>query len=259
MSILAQQQQALLQALWLARPGDAVAALQPHVVDGPLVERGLRAYRSNGRLLAERALAAAYPVVAQLLGEDNFGPLARQLWLRDPPARGDLAQWGATLPALIEQLPELSAEEPYLADVARLEWALHLAATATDAVIDIESFGLLTHTDAGQLTLRLAPGSCCIASAWPTASLVLAHLEGTPTLAEAGERLRAATAETALVWRQGFKPRVRALAPEEEAFVAALAAGQPLAQALEAAPALAFDQWLAPAVQCGLVTGAGPL
>jgi hypothetical protein len=258
-SALAQQQQALLQALWASRPDAALAAAQSHLLAGPLHERGLRAYRSNGRLLAERALAGAYPVVAQMLGEENFGPLAQQLWLRHPPMRGDLAQWGGALAALIETLPDLAEQEPYLADVARLEWALHQAATARDSVLDIESFALLQTHEASQLTLCLVPGSCCIASAWPIASIVLAHREDSPSLDEASARLRDRIAETALVWRHGLKPRMRQIVPEEVPFVLALQEGRALSDALERAPALAFDQWLAPAVQCGLVTGAALL
>jgi len=258
-SPLAQQQQAWLQALWAPRPDAALAALGPHVEEGPLRERGLRAYRSNGRLLAERALAGAYPVVAQMLGEENFGPLAQQLWLHHPPTRGDLAHWGGELPAWIASIPELAQQEPFLADVAQLEWALHQAATAPDSLVDMQSFALLQSHEATQLTLCLAPGTCCIPSAWPIASLVLAHLQGTPSLEEAGERLREELAETALVWRQGFKPCVRPIGPEEAPFVLALQGQHSLDYALERAPALAFDQWLAPAVQCGLVTGAALL
>jgi hypothetical protein len=259
MSGLAQQQQAMLQALWAALPDAGLALLAPHAIDSPQHERGLRAYRSNGRLLAERALAAAYPVVAQMLGEENFGPLAQQLWLRHPPERGDLAHWGGELASLIESLPDLAEQEPQLADVARLEWALHEAATAADAVLDIESFNLLQTQDAGELTLRLAPGTRCIASSWPIASIVLAHLEGTPSLEEAGALLRDAVAETALVWRQGFRPRVRQIVPQEAPFVLALQDGASLADGLARAPDLAFDQWLAPAVQSGLLTGAALL
>ena len=59
MSSLAAQQQALLQALWAPSPAQALEAVAAHVQDGRALERGLRAYRSNGRELAVRALAAA--------------------------------------------------------------------------------------------------------------------------------------------------------------------------------------------------------
>lgn len=264
MSALAREQERLLRALWQARPEDAARLLEDWTQGAnpagyERMVRGVRAYRSNGRALAVRALEGAYPVVAQLLGEDNFTPLAHRLWLEHPPARGDLAQWGAQLPACIEALPELAAEEPYLADVARLEWALHCAATAPDGAADTASFALLMQRDPAQLALRIAPGTQLLASRWPAASIVLAHLHGGPSLEQAGQRVRDRVGETALVWRDGLRPRVRAVDAAEQAFITALQERRSLADALQAAPQLDVGQWLAPAVQSGLVLGAQAL
>jgi hypothetical protein len=141
MNALAQQQQALLGTL-LALPGsaqavDALAALRNRV-HSPWA-RGLAAYQANGHDLAERALRAAYPVVAALVGGDSFATMACELWHRHPPVRGDLACWGDALPAFVDHNPQL-ADVPYLADVARVEWALHRAAGAPDAGADPASF-----------------------------------------------------------------------------------------------------------------------
>jgi hypothetical protein len=264
MSTLARQQERVLRALWQARPADAARLLEDWCPDDEAAGyermlRGLRAYRSNARALAVRALEGAYPVVGQLLGEENFAPLAHRLWMQHPPARGDVAQWGAELAARIEALPELAAEEPYLADVARLEWALHCAATVADGVADTASFALLMEQDPAQLTLRLAPGTQLLASAWPAASIVLAHLGGEPSLEQAGQRLRDGVAETALVWREGLRPRVRVVAAAERPFIAALQERRSLDYALQAAAQLDVRQWLASAVQSGLVLGVQPL
>jgi hypothetical protein len=262
---LCMQQQALIDALFMAREADAfaLAADGAGLAPSPQLRRGLQAYRANGHVLAQRALAAAYPVVAALLGEENFGALARELWLADPPARGDIAQWGAALASFIEQLPDLRSAEPYLADVARVEWQLHRAATQADATTDPASFRLLAERDPAQLALRLAPGTGCIASAYPVASIVLAHgtvHEGDAvTLEMAGERLRAGVAETALVWRAGLRPDVRLAQPGEHEFIAELQDGRSLADSLQAAPGLDFGPWLALAVQEQLLLGAVPL
>jgi len=253
-STLALQQRALLAALRQPRHGDAMPLLAPWVVPSPLAARGLRAYRSNAHELAVRVLAAAYPVLAQLMDEDNFAPLARSLWQHHPPASGDLAQWGGALAGHIGELPQLAAE-PYLADVARAEWCLHRAATAADVAADMASFALLTQHDAARLRLVPAPGTAAIPSAYPVASIMLAHLHGSPTLDTAGRRLRDGVAETALAWRHGLKPVLREAVPGEAAFVAALKESASLADSLAAAPQLDFQQWLVPAVQGGLVVG----
>lgn len=255
---LARQQQGLLQALWQPRHADAMQLIaEDDLVERAAgrnsLERGLQAYRSQAQALAVRALGAAYPVVAQVLGEENFEPLARSHWQQHPPVRGDMGQWGLQLAAHIESIADLVGEEPYLPDVARAEWALHAIATAADARPDSASFSLLAERDPAALALVLSPGATCIASAWPVASIVNAHLIGEPALPAAGERLRAGVAEAALVWRHGLKPRLRLAADGEAAFIAALQENRSLADSLAAAPGLDFNAWLAPAVQQGLL------
>ncbi|WP_457281910.1 HvfC/BufC family peptide modification chaperone [Polaromonas sp. P5_D5] len=266
--MLARQQQALLHALLGERDDSGLwSHLQPGGAYAPLARRGLQAYQANGLALAERALGAAYPVLAQLIGGESFAALARHFWLRHPPCRGDMACWGDALAAFLEAAPQL-ADEPYLGDVARVEWALHQAATAADARPDPRSFALLSEADPAEITLTLGAGVFLLASGYPVASIVNAHLLGEPALAEAAALLRAGAAEHALIWRQGFKPRACAVTAAEYALLAALQAGRSLeavlGSALECAPsgamestaAFSFENWLGPAVQDGLVTGA---
>jgi hypothetical protein len=257
-SALLEQQQALLEALWARRREDAFAALDAgEHVDSTRGNwrRGLQAYRSNGQELARKALAGAYPVVLQLLGEENFHALAASLWQRYPPDRGDVACWGGELPALIGSLPDLAAQEPYLADVARCEWLLHEAACADDVVADTASFRMLVERPPERLTLRVGPGAGCVASRFPVASIINAHLGERPSLEQAGQRLRDGVPEAAVVWRQGLAPRLREAMAGEPAFLGALQERCSLADSLQAAPDLDFSQWLAPAVQSGLLVG----
>lgn len=252
MSALAQQQQALLDALFVWPAQDAMKLVAACASDSGA--RGLKAYQTNGHMLAERALGAAYPVVAQLLGQESFGDLARALWHAHPPLRGDVAQWGDTLPAFLRDSPQLQ-DEPYLHDVALAEWALHRSASAADCTPDLATLVLLTTEDPAQLGVVLAPGCAVVRSPWPVASLLTAHLEGVPTLLEAGQQLRDAVAQDAIVWRAGLQPRVRAALPGEADVLQALLLHRPLAQALDAAVALDFGAWLPLAVQTQLVLG----
>jgi len=261
---LAQQQQVLLGSL-LALPGSAQAAealigLKAQVL-APWA-RGMSAYQANGHDLAERSLLAVYPVVAALVGDDSFATMARELWHRHPPVRGDLACWGEALAAFVAPNPQL-ADVPYLADVARVEWALHRAAGAPDAGADPASFALLTQADPDTLTLRLAPGTAVMASEWPVASLVTAHLHDDPPLAVAAQRVQAHEAENAVVWRQALRPLVAACTHAEAALLAALLKGCSLLvslnDALEADAAFDLGAWLPGAVTQGVVLGAQPM
>jgi hypothetical protein len=252
-SALANQQQALLADLFGPPAPQGERRIAAHVA--PPWLRGFQTYQANGHAMAQAGLQSAYPVVAQLLGEDSFSELARALWHARPPQRGDIGQWGGELPPFLSASEQL-ADEPYLGDVARVEWALHQAGNAADQDSDTASFALLASVDPGALGLRLAPGSQCVASAWPVVSIVNAHLEQTPPFEEVGRRLRAMQAEVALVWREGLRPRVREALAGEAALLAALWAGQSLGAALDAATGLDFNAWLPMAATSGLLLSA---
>lgn len=263
---LVAQQQALLQAL-LVRPGSADAdsckeRLAGFIdVSNPQTARGLAAYRANGHAMAERVLRSAYPVVAQLIGADNFALLARDLWHQHPPQRGDLTQWGDALPSFLQHNEQL-ADVPYLSDVAHTEWALHTATGAADMAPDPGSFARLAQEAPEGLALTLAPGTAVVCSAYPVASLIGAHLHAKPRMDEAAQRLRDGQGEHALVWRQGHRARLQGIQPSASALLQALLAGADLPQALNAALAEAdcanafdFSAWLSAAVTDALVIG----
>jgi Putative DNA-binding domain len=217
--------------------------------------RGLSAYRANAHASAERALSAVYPVVAQLLGEENFAFLARDFWHQHPPQRGDLAQWGQALAEFAGTAPQLQ-EHVFLADVARIEWALHVCASAQDAGQDLPSFALLSEHVPEQVRLQVAPGTCVLHSDYPAAAICLSHL-GEGSLDDAVALLHAGTEQTALVWRQGFVPRLALLPASEKNFMTAVCQGASLASALNHANTdFDFGNWLTASVQSGLVLGA---
>ena len=99
MNSLAAQQQTLLKTLFEASARNAINLIAAYA--DSTGARGLKVYQTNGHMLAERALQAAYPVVVQLIGEESLAGLARAFWHAHPPQRGDLAQWGAELPEFV--------------------------------------------------------------------------------------------------------------------------------------------------------------
>lgn len=132
---LAEQQSQLMAALfhpWHAVEANTVLASQQA---WPVAQylRGLQAYRSNASVIAQGVLAAVYPALARLMGQDQFDGLAVHFWRLQPPVRGDLAQWGEGLDDFLRGIPQLMEHEPYLPCVANLEWALHIAKTAPDS------------------------------------------------------------------------------------------------------------------------------
>ena len=272
---VAQDQQTLLRAVLGGQGDDAPWALldsnawnTSDAAAKSLACRGLQACQSHGLALAERALGAAFPVIAQLIGDENFAALAQHFWRQQPPTCGDMAQWGGRLANFLAEARQLAAE-PFLADVARVQWALHRASLAADASPDLASFACLSAEPPATPSLRLNPGVWLLASAFPVVSLIHAHLLPTDiqksALAHAAAPLECGTGENALVWREGFRARLKCISAAEQALLAALLVGESLAAALTKAgcaeernsqPAYDFTEWLAQAVKTSLVTGA---
>ncbi|HEX6723241.1 MAG TPA: DNA-binding domain-containing protein, partial [Burkholderiaceae bacterium] len=162
------RQQQLLRALWQRGPAPSLTLWLRE--SGERAGHALAAYRGNASAIAERALASAYPTVQQLLGDESFTHVARALWHHAPPQRGDLAYWGDALPGWIERDPQL-AEEPYLADVARVDWAVHTVEQAADVEPPAAGITLLAEHDPAQLRLRLRPGLTLVSSRWPVVTI----------------------------------------------------------------------------------------
>jgi len=252
MSTLAQQQQALLALLFDWPNENAIKNIAIHA--DYTWTRGRKVYQSNGHALACSALRAAYPVMTQMLGDESFDALARALWHASPPRRGDVTQWGGALAVFVAASAQL-ADEPYLPDVAALEWALHTSGSAVDGAVDPASFALLSEHDPANLHLCLPAGCAALASAWPVVSMVTAHLQQTPDLGQLGSLMQAGVGEDAVVWRHGLRAQVRVAQTGEAAFVAALLNGHTLGGALDVAPMLDAGAWLPMAVQSGLLLG----
>lgn len=234
------------------------------------LSRGLKTYRANAQALAHRALTAAYPVLRQMVGEENFEAIARLHWREHPPRRGDVGRWGGDLAGHLARIDDLVGEEPFLPDLARLEWALHRAATAADAAPDLPSLSRLMDEDPARLRLLLAPGTQVLASPWPVVSLHAAHDLSGPAQEEAlraaAQAVRACRAETAVIWRCGWHAQRREALPGEASLLAQTLAGADLARALACAAErpgpLDFAAWLSAAVGQQLLLGvrdAGPV
>lgn len=271
---LALQQQAFLARLF--EPHGANLSAQKTLIYAPnnasnsdlieskfrLNERGFLAYKTHGLELAHRTLAGTYPVIQHLLGDESFAALAAALWQAHPPQRGDLAHWGGELAEFVRHNQQL-AEEPYLPDVARAEWLLQQLKTAPDEVTDLASLQQLTTLSPSVIKLCITNTAQGLASPWPLASLWLVHqpdargetLGGQPDFERVGVQIRQRVAQTALVWRDGHRPRLREVLPGEMTFIAALRQGQSLEQALQDT-ALDFSAWLPLAAQSGLLLGA---
>lgn len=192
---------------------------------------GISAYANNSLFNRADALAEAYPIVKQLVGEAFFGGMARAYARQHPSSSGDLNRYGATFARFIETFPP-AQDLPYLADAARLDWSCHCVYYAVDVDgFKFEELAALPPEDQGGLRLSVGPAVALLKSPWPIVSLWQAHQPNVghfPSPDQGGEM--------ALAWRDGLnRVRVRRLMPAEWAFLSGCQQSLPLAETLERA------------------------
>ena len=83
----------------------------------------LEIYRNNTLISLTEALKANFPVTVRLVDERFFRWVAQDFIRHHPPREPRLALYGAALPAFLATVPACRTV-PYVAEVARLEWAI---------------------------------------------------------------------------------------------------------------------------------------
>ena len=155
--------------------GASELSLPLFVGDEDDVARRLAVYRGNLLAASGHALAAAYPVIVQVVGAEFFEALARAYQAHSPSTSGDLNQYGMQLPAFLEGFPHVR-ELPYLPDLARLEWAVHSAHYAADTdPLDVSRLASVPEAEQASLRLRLNPLCALFESRYPLARIWEIH------------------------------------------------------------------------------------
>lgn len=215
----------------------------------------LSIYRATSIANATAALRLAYPVCRLITGDDYFDALARRYRAACPSRDGDLNHYGERFAAFLDDFEPVRAL-PYLPDVARLEWSVHVAMMAADAQpAGGELFAGLAPEALADLRLQMTPGFALHASRWPVADIWLQHQPE----ADGSHQLRLTIdldlPQQAVVWREGHRVRVDALQPATHALWRALVDGAPLGEAWAAASAADPHLDLAAAVTQALAGG----
>lgn len=159
-------------------------------------------YRQHALQQPVDALRQVYWRLCHLLGEASFTQLAQALALTEPPQTAVLVEYGVGLAEFLQSRGEFE-DLPYLADLARLEWAHHQAFNAADG----SALQLLELDDQAiaQLMLRRLqwqPSVSLLRSKFSLLSL-LPNQGRWPTLAATG------TGENLLIWRQDLQVHSR--------------------------------------------------
>ena len=201
-------------------------------------------YRGNVSAACEKALSNAYPVVRALVGDEFFSGLARAYSRAHPSVSGDLNRFGARFAEFIDGF-EHAQSLPYLGDVAALEWSVHVAHYAADAVaLSRERIAALPPEELLSARFALHPACAWLRSPFPIASIWLAHQPQTGVaLPDSLDRR-----ELPLVVRPRWRVEVLLSSPGELAALARLREGADVENAitagLRAEPGFAFPKAL---------------
>lgn len=204
-----------------------------------------------------KALATTYPVCQRLVGEVFFNAMVSRFISDHPSKHPDLNHYGRELAEFIAAFPPVSTL-PYLADVARLEWAWHTAFNAE--TVASNSFNWLKDMPAGQyqeLVFLLPASSSLLRSNYPVHRIWEVNQvdysgDTSVDLDTGGICL--------LIWRYGPNMHIDPLSEHEWVFLSRLAQGHnfgkicdELAQLLDDAE---FSRLLANCISRGWIVGA---
>ena len=205
-------------------------------------------YRNTIRANYRNALRATYPVVCALTAVPFFHAAVDAFADLQPSRGGDLNVYGDTFGDFLAGYSH-ARELPYLADVARLEWAIDDAQRAADAAPATQDLvAALTAIPAATLAQRrfaLDPSCRLLRSTFPVLRIWQMHQPGFTGEAHIDFD---APPECLMVRREAGAVAIERIGDGEFAWLLALQRGEPLGAALDAAfaadPAFAFERAL---------------
>lgn len=201
--------------------------------DGFSAGERLRIYRNTCRSTLIETLRMTYPAVDRLVGSDFFDTAAAWFIARHPADSACLNDYGGGFADFLAALDAVKGV-PYLADVARFEWALGIAAHAEDAPV-LEIAAPLSIAQDAQDKLRFLghPSVRFLELAYPADQIADAVLSGNDA---AMAEVDIASGPVRLVVHRGPAGlEAQRLDIGSYRFVSRLCAGEPLASLIQSA------------------------
>jgi hypothetical protein len=240
------------QDAFVAALGGSPSALRPWLVEDA-GQAGLSVYRNTIAKGCVDALAANFPTVLSMVGEDWFRAAAALFAREAPPVSAALLDYGEAFPTWLDRFPS-AQDMPYLAGVAHLDrlWTEALFAAEAEPLAP-GAFTALPLEDLAQTRVELHPSARFAAFD--------AGLPGLWAAARAGHNDLdlSEDPEGLLLLRPAGRVIHRVVGPADIAFLAACRAGKPLAEAIgraaEAAPQADLQALFAALIADGAFSG----
>jgi hypothetical protein len=198
--------------------------LQRHVMTGDAAIRGeikdsatvpaetrLAVYSNAYRVRLADALAANMPRLKQLLGDEQFDAVAAE-YVDTHPSRFASIRWFGD--QLADVLADSHPSQPWIAELARWEWALAASFDASDATaVGVEALAAVAPGDWADLRLQFHPSVQYLELATNAQALFKALSEEQ----HPPQPALLAKPQPWLLWRQDLKTQYRSLDPAESA------------------------------------------
>ncbi|PVB62519.1 putative DNA-binding domain-containing protein [Labrenzia sp. 011] len=221
--------------------------------DGKAAGKRFNVYRNNVIVSLCEALEQTFPAIVTLVGDAYFKALSRAFVVDHPPQTPVLMWYGGAFAGFLEEFPPLAAY-PYLADVARVEWAWLQAFHAADAPpLDPAVLSSLAPEEVASVRFVRHPAADIVTSKWPVLDLVRAN-----RFAEDAAGVDLDVPQAVLVTRPELDVEVLLLRPGADVFLRALfegaSLGEAAARALDMTPEFSLADSLSDCLSGGAFT-----
>lgn len=179
----------------------------------------LAIYAEAYRLRLTDALASTLPRLQQLMGNEQFAALASEYIELCPSSYPSIRWFGDQLPRLLQRC---CPEQPWLAELARWEWAIAAAFDGADAEpVGIEALAAVAPDRWPTLSFQFHPTVHCLQMRTNAPLLFKAlSAEAAPP-----DCITLEAPQPWLIWREGLKTQYRSLGADEHAALEAMRAG----------------------------------
>lgn len=252
MPALLELQRALRAQLFGEPPscGDALAVALAQALP-PNDDNALRLaiYRNTCHSTLLNALRLSFPAVQRLVGAQFFEGGAREFIRGHAPASAHLNEYGVDFPGFLAGFAP-AAGLAYLADVARLEWAVNRALHAEDLPrLDLARLALLDQSALARVSFSAHPAVSLLRLDFPADAIWRAVLDQDEAAMAAIDL--AGGPVHLLIERDATGVQVRRLGAPAWEFTVRLCAGRPLYAVIGDGPDGQLNAWLAEQLSSG--------
>jgi hypothetical protein len=207
--VLQQLQQSYLNSLSADEPG-FLSHLQPLATLS--MQQSLELYHQGAERKALRVLQGIYRICHKILGLDHFNTIASEYIAYSPPTASNTDFFASGFVKFITGYP-LEADSCFVAEVARLEWDIHLLVKEIDSPeLDLEALAQVPDSRQGEIRFHLPVGATLLQSQYP-----LDQVLGSNQQDAANVHIVDLNSEEFyfILWRDGWQVYLDQLAQEE--------------------------------------------